>query len=112
MLNFVSGMICRSAFPVVVLRVHVQFVPTYQYRSDSLPPPPPCVPFLHSGACALGRSEQMGFKRQLSSAEIFEQAYHFSQELNARGERLSNVVRQRMILGSVSLLRGASVSAA
>lgn len=37
--------------------------------------------------------EQMGFKRQLSSAEIFEQAYHFSQELNARGERLSNVVR-------------------
>lgn len=76
------------------------------------PPPPPCVPFLRSGACALGRSEQMGFKRQLSSAEIFEQAYHFSQELNARGERLSNVVRQRMILVSVSLLRGASVSAA
>lgn len=42
--------------------------------------------------------EQMGFKRQLSSAEIFEQAYHFSQELNARGDRLSNVVRRRTLL--------------
>ncbi|CAM9794399.1 unnamed protein product, partial [Hapterophycus canaliculatus] len=39
--------------------------------------------------CATG---QMGFKRQLSSAEIFEQAYRFSQELQARGDRLSNVV--------------------
>lgn len=37
--------------------------------------------------------EQMGFKRQLSSAEIFEQAYRFSQELAAKGDRLSNVVR-------------------
>ena len=35
----------------------------------------------------------MGFKRQLSAAEIFEQAYRFSQELQARGDRLSNVVR-------------------
>ncbi|CAM9426358.1 unnamed protein product [Pylaiella littoralis] len=39
--------------------------------------------------CATG---QMGFKRQLTSAEIFEQAYRFSQELQARGDRLSNVV--------------------
>lgn len=39
--------------------------------------------------CATG---QMGFKRQLSAAEIFEQAYRFSQELQARGDRLSNVV--------------------
>lgn len=39
--------------------------------------------------CATG---QMGFKRQLSSSEIFEQAYRFAQELAARGERLSNVV--------------------
>lgn len=36
----------------------------------------------------------MGFKRQLSAAEIFEQAYRFSQELQKRGDRLSNVVRQ------------------
>lgn len=34
----------------------------------------------------------MGFKRQLTSAEIFEQAYRFAQELSARGERLTNVV--------------------
>ncbi|CBJ28680.1 conserved unknown protein [Ectocarpus siliculosus] len=39
--------------------------------------------------CATG---QMGFKRQLSAAEIFEQAYRFSQELQKRGDRLSNVV--------------------
>lgn len=41
----------------------------------------------------------MGFKRQLSAAEIFEQAYRFSQELQARGDRLSNVVRCRFALG-------------
>lgn len=34
----------------------------------------------------------MGFKRQLTSSEIFEQAYRFAQELAAKGERLSNVV--------------------
>lgn len=39
--------------------------------------------------CATG---QGGFARQLSSAEIFEQAYHFSTLLRSRGERLSNVV--------------------
>lgn len=39
--------------------------------------------------CATG---QMGFRRDLSEAEIFEQAARFSSELRARGERLSNVV--------------------
>ena len=39
--------------------------------------------------CATG---QMGFKRDLSEAEIFEQAARFSAELRAKGERLSNVV--------------------
>ncbi|CAM9903827.1 unnamed protein product, partial [Discosporangium mesarthrocarpum] len=39
--------------------------------------------------CATG---QMGFARQLTSSEIFEQAYRFSQELTSSGERLSNVV--------------------
>ncbi|CAM9477483.1 unnamed protein product [Choristocarpus tenellus] len=43
--------------------------------------------------CATG---QMGFKRQLTSAEIFEQAYRFSQELAAKGERLSNIVLMGM----------------
>ncbi|CAN0314724.1 unnamed protein product [Phaeothamnion confervicola] len=39
--------------------------------------------------CATG---QMGFARQLTSSEIFEQAYLLSAELTAKGERLSNVV--------------------
>jgi len=39
--------------------------------------------------CATG---QMGFARQLSAAEIFEQAQIFSTELKRDGERLSNVV--------------------
>lgn len=39
--------------------------------------------------CATG---QMGFSRQLSSAEIFEQAQIFSTELKKKNERLSNVV--------------------
>jgi len=39
--------------------------------------------------CATG---QMGFKRDLSEAEIFEQAARFSAELKAKDERLSNVV--------------------
>ncbi len=43
--------------------------------------------------CATG---QMGFARHLSSAEIFEQAMHFAQELEAEGERLSNVVLMGM----------------
>ena len=39
--------------------------------------------------CATG---QMGLARQLTSDEIFEQAARLSSELQARGERLSNVV--------------------
>ena len=39
--------------------------------------------------CATG---QMGFSRQLSSAEIFEQAQIFSTELKKTNQRLSNVV--------------------
>ena len=43
--------------------------------------------------CATG---QMGFARHLSASEIFEQAMIFSAELEARGERLSNVVLMGM----------------
>lgn len=39
--------------------------------------------------CATG---QMGFSRQLTSAEIFEQAQIFSSQLIPKGERLSNIV--------------------
>lgn len=39
--------------------------------------------------CATG---QMGFARNLTSDEIFEQALYFARERAARGERLSNVV--------------------
>ena len=39
--------------------------------------------------CATG---QMGFGRQLSAAEIFEQAMIFARDLASRGQRLSNVV--------------------
>jgi len=39
--------------------------------------------------CATG---QMGFSRNLTATEIFEQAMVFARELAARGERLSNVV--------------------
>lgn len=39
--------------------------------------------------CATG---QMGFARHLTSTEIFEQAMRFARELEAEGERLSNVV--------------------
>ncbi|MDE2853700.1 MAG: 23S rRNA (adenine(2503)-C(2))-methyltransferase RlmN [Chloroflexota bacterium] len=39
--------------------------------------------------CATG---QMGFARNLTAGEIFEQAMVFARELHARGERLSNVV--------------------
>ena len=34
----------------------------------------------------------MGFARQLSSTEIFEQAQKFAAELSQKNERLSNVV--------------------
>lgn len=43
--------------------------------------------------CATG---QMGFKRHLSEAEIFEQAWRFAAELKLVGERLSNVVMMGM----------------
>lgn len=43
--------------------------------------------------CATG---QMGFSRHLSSDEIFEQALFFARDLEARGERLSNVVLMGM----------------
>ncbi len=43
--------------------------------------------------CATG---QMGFARHLSAAEIFEQALFFARDLEARGERLSNVVLMGM----------------
>ncbi|GAB5356271.1 hypothetical protein AAMO2058_000276100 [Amorphochlora amoebiformis] len=39
--------------------------------------------------CATG---QMGFTRHLTSDEIFEQAFRFSQELKAEGRRLTNIV--------------------
>jgi 23S rRNA (adenine2503-C2)-methyltransferase len=47
--------------------------------------------------CATG---QMGFSRQLSAVEIFEQAAMFSGELQRKNERLSNIV----FMGMVSLL--------
>ncbi len=43
--------------------------------------------------CATG---QMGFARHLTAAEIFEQAALFARELEAQGERLSNVVLMGM----------------
>lgn len=43
--------------------------------------------------CATG---QMGFARHLSAAEIFEQALYFARDLEAQGERLSNVVLMGM----------------
>jgi len=43
--------------------------------------------------CATG---QMGFARQLTATEIFEQAQRFSAELRAKNERLSNIVMMGM----------------
>ena len=43
--------------------------------------------------CATG---QMGFSRQLTSTEIFEQAQKFSSELKQKNERLSNIVMMGM----------------
>jgi 23S rRNA (adenine2503-C2)-methyltransferase len=43
--------------------------------------------------CATG---QMGFARQLTADEIFEQALYYARELESRGERLSNVVLMGM----------------
>ena len=47
-------------------------------------------------ACAFCATGQMGFARQLSAAEIAEQAWRFDQELKAEGQRLSNVVLMGM----------------
>lgn len=47
-------------------------------------------------ACAFCATGQMGFARQLSAAEIAEQAWRFDQELKQRGERLTNVVLMGM----------------
>lgn len=44
--------------------------------------------------CATG---QMGFSRQLTDIEIFEQAAIFSCELKQKGERLSNIVFMGMV---------------
>jgi len=43
--------------------------------------------------CATG---QMGFSRHLSSGEIVEQAVHFARQLEAEGDRLSNIVLMGM----------------
>ncbi|MBW4436314.1 MAG: 23S rRNA (adenine(2503)-C(2))-methyltransferase RlmN [Pleurocapsa minor GSE-CHR-MK-17-07R] len=43
--------------------------------------------------CATG---QMGFARQLTADEIFEQALYFARDLEAKGDRLSNVVLMGM----------------
>ncbi len=43
--------------------------------------------------CATG---QMGFGRNLTATEIFEQALYFARELEAQGDRLSNVVLMGM----------------
>ena len=43
--------------------------------------------------CATG---QMGFQKNLTSTEIFEQALRFAQELTQQGDRLSNVVLMGM----------------
>ena len=42
--------------------------------------------------CAFCATGQMGFARQLSTDEIFEQALIFARELKQEDERLSNVV--------------------
>lgn len=46
--------------------------------------------------CAFCATGQMGFARQLSATEIFEQAAVFARELAENGERLSNVVLMGM----------------
>lgn len=47
-------------------------------------------------ACVFCATGQMGFARHLTAAEIFEQALHFACDLQAQGERLSNVVLMGM----------------
>ncbi len=66
-------------------------------------------------ACVFCATGQMGFSRNLTATEIFEQAMRFARELAARGKRLSNVVFMGMgepfhnyqaSLAAVRLLRG------
>lgn len=49
--------------------------------------------------CATG---QMGYSRQLTSTEIFEQVAMYSSELQQKGERLSNIVFMGMVRASLS----------
>jgi 23S rRNA (adenine2503-C2)-methyltransferase len=46
--------------------------------------------------CSFCATGQMGFGRQLTSAEIFEQAAIFHRELISKGERLSNITLMGM----------------
>jgi 23S rRNA (adenine2503-C2)-methyltransferase len=46
--------------------------------------------------CAFCATGQMGFFRQLTATEIFEQTQHFSAHLRRQGLRLSNVVMMGM----------------
>ena len=46
--------------------------------------------------CAFCATGQMGFRRNLTSGEIVAQALHFARELQAKGERLTNVVLMGM----------------
>ncbi len=55
--------------------------------------------YAHSAMrCVFCATGQMGFSRQLSSTEIFEQVQIFSSELRRKGQRLSNVVFMGMVL--------------
>jgi 23S rRNA (adenine2503-C2)-methyltransferase len=47
-------------------------------------------------ACAFCATGQMGFRRDLTSGEIVAQALHFARILQAKGERLTNVVLMGM----------------
>jgi len=47
-------------------------------------------------ACVFCATGQMGFARNLTASEIFEQALRFARELEAKAERLSNVVLMGM----------------
>lgn len=46
--------------------------------------------------CAFCATGQMGFRRNLTSGEIVTQALHFARELQAEGQRLTNVVLMGM----------------
>ena len=43
-------------------------------------------------ACAFCSTGQAGFTRQLEAGEIFDQARYFARELDAKGERITNIV--------------------